>query len=348
MVTAKTDNGSHRMRLLLVSASRDADFEIKTMTEHVVSRPYSIYAILYNLEQLGWVTNHVGFGTGLNPVALARRINTFKPDIIYTYGVANALMPLLIRKTLCRHRRFRVVHGWDDVYADIWRDCFGRLAAPVAKILESLIIRYSDAVVTLSRYNQERGKAWGVQSHFIPNGADKPCYDPTQSVLKLSGRFNVVYTGDASRWKRTEDACQAMQTLPDDIKLYFTGYPQPYLQQYASSNCIFLGWLSKNDQWSVMAQADAFVVTADQDCNAKLQEYLVWGKPIVGYDGRANNFFTNGRNALLTRDYASAFQRLAADPEFCRTLALNAASDLPVDSWLGIAKKFETFFTSLA
>ena len=92
-----------------------------------------------------------------------------------------------------------------------------------------------------------------------------------------------------------------------------------------------------------MAQADAFVVTADQDCNAKLQEYLVWEKPIVGYDGRANNFFTNGRNALLTRDYASAFRRLAEDPEFCRTLALNAANDLPVDSWQDIAQKFATF-----
>jgi hypothetical protein len=60
-----------------------------------------------------------------------------------------------------------------------------------------------------------------------------------------------------------------------------------------------------------MAQSDVLVCTADQDCNAKIQEYLRFHKPILGYDGRANLFFTNGQNALLTRDYPAAIRRLA-------------------------------------
>jgi glycosyltransferase involved in cell wall biosynthesis len=111
-----------------------------------------------------------------------------------------------------------------------------------------------------------------------------------------------------------------------------------------SENCIYLGYVDKQVQLNVMAQADAFVVTADQDCNAKLQEYLRFKKPILGYDGRLNHFFKNGRNALLTKDYPSAIQKLASDPILCSTLSMNAEKDIPVYSWLEIAKQFNDFF----
>jgi len=202
-------------------------------------------------------------------------------------------------------------------------------------------------VVTLSLHNLERGRRWGVESHFIPNGADEPIYDPSCCSIRLEGRFNIVYTGDQARWKRTTDACDAMRRLPSDIRLYLTGQHYPYLDSFASENCIFLGFLSRNDQLCVMAQADALVVTADQECNAKIQEYLRFQKPIVAYDGRPGLFFTNGRNALLTKDYAKAFQELADSPALCRELAKNAARDLPVESWGEIARRFDRLFCQL-
>ena len=36
-----------------------------------------------------------------------------------------------------------------------------------------------------------------------------------------------------------------------------------------------------------MSQADAFVYTSNQDCNAKLQEYLRWGKSILAFYGKS-------------------------------------------------------------
>ena len=140
-----------------------------------------------------------------------------------------------------------------------------------------------------------------------------------------------------------------MQSLPKDIKLYLTGHDAPYLKPYASDNCIFLGYLTKEEQYNVMSQADAFAVTADQDCNAKIHEYLRWRKPILGYDGRANLLFTNNRNALLASNgnYAPLIERLASDPELCKTIADNAAQDIPVLSWREIAQEFEKFFTML-
>ena len=319
-------------RLLLASSTPQTEFALLSTAELFQRSPYSLAAIGYNLEQRGWETRRLGRAGTMNPRQLARVIDEFKPDIIYTYGSSTALNPLIARALFCRHRDFKVVHGWDDVYGDLSRDAFGWLPGRIMDVMERLIITRSDAVVTLSRFLQQRGRCWGVECHFIPNGADVPKFDPAACKIRLKGRFNLVYTGNPARWKRTWEVCEAMRHVPKDIHLYLAGEHYAYLDGYASDNCTFLGYLSKNDQLAVMAQADVLVVTADQDCNAKLQEYLRFNKPILGYDGRANLFFTNERNALLTRDYPAAIRRLADDPALCQRLADNASRELPVQT----------------
>ena len=128
-----------------------------------------------------------------------------------------------------------------------------------------------------------------------------------------------------------------------------TGREYDYLRPYYSENCISLGWLTKEEQLAVMSQADAFVCTSDQDCNAKLQEYLRWKKPILGFDGEANLFFKNGHNALLAKDgdYAPLIRRLLDEPGLAETLAANAAAEIPVYSWYEIAQQFDALFKTL-
>jgi glycosyltransferase involved in cell wall biosynthesis len=336
-------------RLLVVSSHR-AGTGIDTLdtAAFFAKYPYSLGAITYNLERLGWTTRRLGMVNSRNPWRLARIIDEFQPDIIYTYGSLTAMNPLWARRWLCRHRAFRVVHGWDDIYGDIWRDVYGWLPGKFMEGMERVIVTRSDAVVTLSRYHQQIGRRWGVESHYIPNGADIPQFDTAASTIRLEGRLKIVYTGDAARWKRTWEICAAMRHLPPEIKLYRTGGHYAELDQYNSENCIYLGYLSKNDQLSVMAQADVLVVTADQDCNAKIQEYLRFHKPILGYDGRANLFFANGRNALLTRDYPTAIRRLADDPALRQQLVEHADRELPVHTWAEIAAQFDACFRSVA
>ena len=140
-----------------------------------------------------------------------------------------------------------------------------------------------------------------------------------------------------------------MRQLPNDIKLYMTGCEATYLKPFLSENCISLGWLTKDEQRFVMSQADAFVCTSNQDCNAKLQEYLRWERPILALHGEPDNFFTDGENALLAADgdYAPLIRRLADDPALCRRLAENASRQIPVFSWAEIAAKFDSFFKGL-
>ena len=199
---------------------------------------------------------------------------------------------------------------------------------------------------------QEQGRAWGVECKYIPNGADPvdgPAGAPPAAFDPGPSDFVLVYTGDKARWKRTEDICRAMRSLPENVKLYLTGRDYDYLKPYYSANCIPLGWLTKEEQYAVMSRADAFVCTSDQDCNAKLQEYLRWHKPVLGYDGEANRFFRNGHNALLAKDgdYVPLVRRLLDEPGLAAELVRNADAEIPVYSWREIALRFEEYFTSL-
>lgn len=345
-MTGEGDFPHGMKRFLIVTSDRTGKVGTTTSAaEHFALWPYSLGAIRYNLERLGWMTCYAPIAVSGNIFKLAKVIDTFRPDVIYTYGGTVALHPLLCRKGLSRHRRFLIVHGWDDVYGEIWADVFGKIPGLFMSWMEKRIVRNSDSVVTLSYYNQHRARRWGVECHYIPNGADIPQAGPASSCgIKLTGAMNLVYTGDQARWKRTADICEAMRHVPKEIKLYLTGPRYAYLDKYASENCIFLGYVSKEEQFGVMGQADVLVCTADQDCNAKLHEYLRWNKPILGYDGRANLLFKNGRNALLTRDYPSAIMRLYNEPQLRRELAEHAKLDIPVYSWFEIAEQFDAFF----
>lgn len=339
-------------RILYVTSKVFPWFESQDSAEHFARAPYSIDAIGYNLEKLGWTVGWMGRQSARSVFSVARRIDEFKPDIVYTYGSTVALHPLFARRFLCRHKAFKVVHGWDDPYGRIWNELFGWPGKVFMNWMEKRIVKNSDAVVTLSYALQEKGRRWGVESKYIPNGADIPSELSSglpSGRIVLEGDFKLVYTGDKAKWKRTEDICRAMRKLPKAVKLYMTGREYDHLKPYYSENCISLGWLSREDQLSVMAQADAFVVTSDQDCNAKLQEYLRWKKPILAYDGEANNFFANGRNALLAKDgdYAPLVERLIREPGLGPMLVANAENDIPVYTWAEIAASFDAYFKSL-
>ncbi len=340
-------NSSSEKRILLVSSDRRDWFERVSDEEHFRKAPYSVGAILYNLSQIGWKTARSGWSTSRSLIKLAKKIDQFKPDIVYTYGSTVALNPLICRKFFCSWRIFKVVHGWDDLYGDVWGDLFGLSGRILMNAIEKQIITRSDAVVTLSYFLQNRGKKWGVDCKYIPNGADPVDRNAIHGNIKLEGTMKIVYTGDQARWKRTAEICEAMRHVPKDIKLYLTGRHYSYLDKYASENCIFLGYVSKEEQYHVMSQADVLVCTADQDCNAKIQEYLRWERPYLGYDGRANLFFKNGHNALLTKNYPEAIIRLYESPQLRLELAANAKAEIPIYSWAEIALLFNEYFTSL-
>lgn len=340
-------NKNRSRRIMMVCSARNDAWSTMSAKELFEWKPFCIQAILYNLCKIGWQESRAGLKQSLNPYKLAKQIDEFKPDVIYTYGALVALNPLIARKLWCKHKSFKVVHGWDDRYGDIWRDVYGWLPGIFMKWIEKLIVTKSDAVVTLSYYQKAIAMDWNVVCKYIPNGCDYLEFDRSKCEIKLDGDLNVVYTGDQARWKRTWEICEAMRHVPKNIKLYLTGRHYPYLDKYASDNCIFLGYVSKNDQWCVVDQADVVVCSSDQDCNAKLHEYMRMKKPILGYDGRANMLFENGHNALLTRNYPKALVHLMGNPALREKLVENAANEIAVYTWEEIGKQFNEYFEEL-
>jgi glycosyltransferase involved in cell wall biosynthesis len=336
-------------RLLYVSSCRDRAY-VKGPIRDFCFREDRFYGsmslIHYHLENLGWEIRHAGMRESLTPFPLARMLTRFNPTIVFTYGGLTSLQPVLARKLLTRWRG-PIVHGWADYYDEIWAANFGLLAGLAMRVIERQVIRRSDYILSLGHYCDERARRWGKRSWYIPNGSDVPGFDPSTCPIRLTGDLNLVYTGDQAPYKRTLDVVGAMSRLPSNIKLYLTGQPYPYLRKYASENVIFLGFLSRNDLWSVISQADVCVCTADQDCNGKFHDYLRMRKPILAYDGKPNWLFTNRVNALLARDYEAAILELYRSPELRRSLAENAARDIPVYTWKEIAQMYDRVFREI-
>jgi len=276
---------------------------------------------------------------------VARHLAAFNPAVVLTNSVIG-LHPVIARRFFSRWHG-PIVATWDDFYEIIWRLNYGRLAGLFMRWFERQIILRSDYIITISRYNQKRAESWGKKTWYIPNGCDVPELDQSACSIRLEGSMKLVYCGDQSAYKRTNDVVSAMTHVPPDIKLYLIGTPNPALTPYASSNVIFLGRLSENDKWAVINQADVCVCTADTDCNAKFHEYLRMRKPILGCDGIPNYLFENRVNALLTRDYPAAIMELAASPELRRTLTENAARDIPVCTWPEIAQQWNRALTTI-
>jgi hypothetical protein len=331
--------------ILYLVSTLDKRINLPTTEEYYRALPFGHAAVLYRLEELGWGSRRLGFRDIWTPLAVARQMAKYRPAIVLTNSVIG-LHPVIARRCFSRWRG-PIVHTWDDFYEDIWRLTWGRTAGLFMRWFEKQIILRSDYIVTISRRKQAQAECWGKRAWYIPNGCDVPSFDPTKCPIHLDGKLKLVYCGDQGAYKRTEDIVSAMQRLPPEIKLYLIGHPNAELQRTAPPNVVFLGRLSENDKWSIMSQANVLVCTADTDCNAKFHEYLRMGKPILGHDGAANCLFQNGRNALLTRDYASAIMTLHRSPELRRTLAENAARDIPVYTWREIAAQYDRAFAEI-
>ena len=73
------------MKRILYITSKIWDwYESQDCAEHFAHAPYSIDAIGYNLEKRGWTIGWMGRKSSKSILSVARRIDEFKPDIIYT------------------------------------------------------------------------------------------------------------------------------------------------------------------------------------------------------------------------------------------------------------------------
>lgn len=245
------------------------------------------------------------------PWRLLRDIKERRPDVVVTRHASAILLCACRRLGLLRTP---VVHAWDDYYAEQSTLPFWTFWP-----LEVLSVKWADHVTTVSRYNEQLARKWGVPCTFIPHGTHEPTR-PTTMRLE-SNRLKIVYLGDQNPYKGVGKLVEAVRGTECD--LFMVGEPHPDLMPVSPPNVHFVGTVPAEEVQAVLAQADVLANPSDQDSNFKFFEYIRAGKPILGIKGRAEYAFRNGEDALLVDDLREGVERLIREPELRALLAAN-------------------------
>jgi len=70
------------------------------------------------------------------------------------------------------------------------------------------------------------------------------------------------------------------------LKVYGRGSQEKYLRQIAGKNIEFLGWISEEEKWRLLAGCKAFVCAAtDEDFGITPVEAQAAGRPVIAFRG---------------------------------------------------------------
>ena len=293
--------------------------------------------------------------------AFLRLLRLPAPDLIV--GLSDPPFIALVAVLAARLRRRRSVYWVQDLFPQIAgelgvmrpRSLAYRLAARLARWLNG----HADLVVALGPRMAERMVAEGARPDrvaFVHNWADAtaihpvaPDDNPFIREHGLTGKFVVLYSGNAGRAHRFDGVMQAARLLRDDPDVVFLfiggGKRTPELQREALAeglgNVRFLGYLPREAlAWSLSA-ADLSLVTEDPAMAgllvpSKSYGILASGRPMVFMGAESSDV------AALVRETGSGFvlapddgeglratiDRLRADPALRRRLGERAREQM--------------------
>jgi len=150
-----------------------------------------------------------------------------------------------------------------------------------------------------------------------------------------SGVNNYYLTGGRLEKSKNFDLIiRAFKKLGWPLLIYGRGSQEKYLREIASKNIEFLGWISEEEKWRLLAGCKAFVCAAtDEDFGITPVEAQAAGRPVIAFRGggyletiveeKTGIFF----NKLTVEDLISALRRYddtyhhIMKPEDCRQQA---------------------------
>jgi len=194
---------------------------------------------------------------------------------------------------------------------------------------------------------------------ILPRGLDTTLFNPvrrTPAIRKTFGARDgepvLLYVGRISKEKDLDVLAAAYRKLREkhpSARLVFVG-DGPYLKELRESlpEAVFTGYLSGGELAKAFASADIFVFpsTTDTFGNVVL-EAMASGLPVIVSDtGGPRELIKNGVTGYITRsldvdDFASAAERLVADPALRETMSTNALAAVRDRDW---SEAFERFW----
>jgi glycosyltransferase involved in cell wall biosynthesis len=235
----------------------------------------------------------------------------------YDYVVTLTTPPLLsvgawlLRKTI--GQRYGIwsmdLHPEAEVAAGMLEE--GGLLTRVLKALNGAGYRGADFVVDLGRHMKRRLAQQGVdreQMHTIPvwNKKDEvfpvaPEDNPLMRELGLSGKFVVMYSGNAGlvhRFKEVREAMRRLRGHPEIFFLFVGGGPrrseiEAFAKRHGIENVRYLDYFPREQLHRSLSLADVHLMTLRQQAAGvavpgKLYGIMAAGRPVVMVGPRAS------------------------------------------------------------
>lgn len=251
---------------------------------------------------------------------------SFKPDVVISFGLIAGIVGFFKRIGLIRRP---LVLDWNDSYTEISAKGRGIVRAA---LLEYNAVAAADLIVSPSRYRVSLSKNLGKEVVYIPHGIGKT----TNRKAKLDGSYNILYIGEQSETKRTDELVKAAAKVDCDV--YLVGKVNEKLREIAPNNCHFVGWVRPDKIFEYINAADVCVVTDDNDSSLKMFEYIKAGKPILSVRNRVGYFLSNMENSCLVDDLEKGLVKLK-DKKLREKIRKNVKK-IKTYSWEEISEKY--------
>jgi len=254
--------------------------------------------------------------------------NKFRPDIIISVGVTAGFIVWLKKLKLIN---CKTIFHWGDNYVEIMGEKWGK---KIVRFLENSAVRYSDLVITISKYRLEKGikefkKIEGENIFYLPQGYNPSFLNNPKIKLPGHNKIKIVYAGELFKEKRFGNFLEKFKKLRN-VDLILLGAIRFKELPKDEKNIFYLGWISQEKVYSYLKSADFLLVTEDNDSSLKLFEYQVLGKPVLVPKGRISKYL-NFKNNLYYTDFSDINKLIKNKYQLKKQ---------KVNSWEEIGKKY--------
>ncbi|HUH14413.1 MAG TPA: glycosyltransferase family 4 protein [Gaiellaceae bacterium] len=270
---------------------------------------------------------------------LARLIRSERPDIVHTHTAKAGAVGRVAALLAGGRRRPLVVHTF---HGHVLRGYFGPLRTTAFRLLETLLARWTDALVAVSPQVRDDLVALGIapaeKFAVVRLGielerrvaAEPGAREETRRLLGVAdGRFVIGWVGRMTGVKRTEDVLLALRRLREGgtdaaLCMIGDGPDRDDVERRAhrlgiARHCLYLGYQEDIARW--YAAVDAVILpSANEGTPVSVIEALAAGRPVVATNvGGVPDVVSDGEHGFLVdvgdvEALAERLARLAADP----------------------------------
>ena len=242
-------------------------------------------------------------------------IRNYKPDVVITLGVIGGIVAWLRKLHLIKIPK--LIYYWADNYEEIMSDEHGKW---LVKFLEKSAVKYSDKVISISKYRVERGikefkKIKGKDIFYLEQGYNKEFLaNAKPKILSGVNKIKIVYSGGLTKSKGFPQIEDLMNQI-SNIDFIIIGNDANREYPKSKGNVFYLGGKEPKDIYSYLLSADFLLVTEDNDSSLKLFEYQVLGKPVLTPRGKISKYL-NLKNCLYYNDFSEIKDLIKTSKKF--------------------------------